>query len=102
VATNVTAAFAKAGRRWRELSALSSDFEQHLCDESVDAVFIDYLDRMPKKLRRTVLDKLSEHPGPKIVWATVTVLDEDDFDLESADPLYAEGFAIVVDVPCCS
>ncbi len=37
--------------------------------------------------------------GPKMIWATVTILDEDDFDTESDNVVKVEGFNIVVDVP---
>lgn len=99
IASEVKSAFDNSGLRWRAMSASSGTFEQILGDASVGAVWIDGLDRAPKKFQKVVLDSLGERPTAKMVWATVTLLDEDDFDLESADPLHAENFDIVVDVP---
>ncbi len=95
----VSAAFAKAGLRWRTLSAYHVEFEQILSDDSVEAILIVGIDMAPKRFRRAVHQMLGVPPSPKMIWATVTILDEDDFDTETANLVKVEGFAIVVSVP---
>lgn len=95
----VTAAFAKNGLRWRTLSAYHVEFEQILCDDSVEAILIVGIDLAPKRFRRAVQQMLGVPSSPKMIWATVTILDEDDFDTESDNVVKVEGFNIVVDVP---
>lgn len=97
IVPEVSVAFGNAGLQWRTMSAFSKEFEQILSDDTVEAVLIDGLDRVSKKLRRAVLDIAGERSGARLVWATVTVLDEDDFDLEPGT-VKVEGFDVVVDV----
>lgn len=97
VASQVKSALDKSGFRWLPFSAQSSDVNPAIADDSVEALFIVGLDRASKRVRHSVLSMLGERPSRKMVWVTVTV-SEDDFDLETADPLHAEGFDIVVDV----
>ena len=98
IASEASAGFAKAGLRWRTLSAYHVDFEQILSDDSVEAILIVGIDLAPKKFRRAVQEMLGVTPSPKMIWATVTVLDEDDFDTESYNLVKVEGFNVVVDV----
>lgn len=100
ISSAAKSAFDQSGLRWRALAALNGESDQTLSDDTVEAVLIDGIDRVPKKIRRAVLDMLRERPSRKIVWATVTVLDEDDFDLEMTDTEKVEDFDILVDVPC--
>lgn len=99
IASEASAAFAKAGLRWRTLSAYQVEFEQILSDVSVDAVLIVGIDLAPKKFRRVVQQMFGVPPSRKLVWATVTVLDDDDFDTEADNVVKVEGFNVVVDVP---
>lgn len=99
ITPEVTAAFSKAGLRWRTLSAYHVEFEQILSDDSVEAILIVGIDLAPKKFRRAVQQVLGVPPSPKLVWATVAVLNEDDFDTESDNVVKVEGFNVVVDVP---
>ncbi len=100
IASDVTTAFDNSGLRWRALSAFDGEIEQVLSNEWVEAVVINGIDRVPKKVRRAILHTLGERPSQKIVWATVTVFDEDDFDLEAMDRLNVDGFDVVVEAPC--
>jgi hypothetical protein len=95
----VSAAFGKTGLQWRALSAYHVDFEQILSDDSVEAILIVGIDLAPKKFRRAVQQMFGVPPNRKMVWATVTVLDEDDFDTETDNVVKVEGFNVVVDVP---
>ena len=97
IVQEVSGSFGKTGLQWRALAAFSKEFEQTLSDDTVEAVLIDGLDRVSKKLRRAVLDMAGERSGARLVWATVTVLDEDDFDLEPG-AVKVEGFDVVVDI----
>ncbi len=94
-----SAAFAKAGLRWRTLAAYHVEFEQILSDDSVEAILIVGIDLTPKKFRRAVQQMLEVPLSRKLVWATVTVLDQDDFDTETDNVVKVEGFPVVVDVP---
>lgn len=95
----MSAAFAKSGFQWRCLSAYSVELEQILSDDSVEAILVIGIDLAPKKIRRVVQQMLGLPPSRKMVWATVTVLDEDDFDTETDNVPKVEGFNVVVDVP---
>lgn len=99
IASEASAAFAKAGLCWRTLAAYHVEFEQILSDDSVEAILIVGIDLAPKKFRRAVQQMLGVQSSPKMIWATVTVLDEDDFDTETANMVKVESFSIVVDVP---
>lgn len=99
IASEASAAFAKAGLRWRTLSAYHFEFEQILSDDSVKAIVIVGIDLASKKFRRVVQQVLGVPPSPKMIWATVTILDEDDFDTETAHLVKVEGFNVVVDMP---
>ena len=98
-ASEASAAFAKAGLHWRTLAAYHVEVEQILSDDSVEAILIVGIDLTPKMFRRAVQQMLGVPPSPKIIWATVTVLDEDDFDTETDNVVKVEGFNVVVDVP---
>lgn len=99
IASKVTAAFEKSQLRWRTLSAFHVEFEQILSDSSVEAILIVGIDLAPKRFRRAVQQNLGVRRSRKMVWATVTVLDEDDFDTETDNVVKVEGFNVVVDVP---
>lgn len=99
ITPEVTAAFSKAGLRWRTLSAYHVEFEQILSDDSVEAILIVGFDLAPKRFRRAVQQVLGVPPSPKLIWATVAIVDEDDFDTESDNVVKVEGFNVVVDVP---
>jgi hypothetical protein len=94
IGPEVSAAFGNAGLQWRAPHVVNGEFEQILSDDTIKAIWIDGLDRVSKKLWRAVLDLA----GAKMIWGTVTVLDEDDFDLESG-AVKVEGFDVVVDMP---
>jgi hypothetical protein len=94
VAAEVRSAFHKSGLRWLEISASCVRDKGEFAAHSEEALVIDGLDRVPKRLRPAVLDTLSV----RMIWASVSVA-EDDFDI-AADPLHAEDFDVVVDVPC--
>ena len=96
----VRQAFERAGLRWRRFSSQRLTLEQIFEDASVDALFFDDLERMFRKLRSVVLDLVgngSERlPELKVVWAAVSVV-EDDFDeleTESVEP-----FDMTVEIP---
>ena len=102
-ASMVKAAFDHAGLKWHYASLGTANFEQILADGSVEAIFFDDIDRMPKRLRSDVLDllrsKREDFPNLKIIWAAVSLTDDwDEFDLETSDPAHAEHFDITVDV----
>jgi hypothetical protein len=99
IASEVTAAFAKSGLQWRCLSAYSVEFEQMLSDDSVEAILVIGLDLAPKEIRRAVQQILGVPSSRKMVWATVSVLDKDDFDTETVNLPKVEGFNVVVNVP---
>lgn len=99
IASKVTAAFEQSQLRWQTLSPYHVEFEQMLSDDSVEAILVVGIDLAPKKFRRAVQQILGVPPSRKMVWATVTVMDEDDFDMVTANVPKVEGFAIVVNVP---
>ncbi|HEX4130858.1 MAG TPA: hypothetical protein VHZ24_12515 [Pirellulales bacterium] len=96
----VQKAFERAGLRWRRLSALPFKPEQIFENPSVEALFFDDLERMPKRFRSIVVDLVrngSERlPNLKVVWAAVSVADDEfeEFDQETVEP-----FDVTVDVP---
>ena len=84
----VKAAFDHAGLKWHSASPGTVCVEQILADGSVEAIFFDDIDRMPKRLRNHVLELLRSKregcPNLKVIWAAVsTTDDEDEFDLET-------------------
>jgi hypothetical protein len=99
----VKAGFDHAGLRWRYFSVPTGKPEQIFDDESVEALFFDDFDRMPKKFRSVVMGLLRHKsdrlPNLKIVWAAVSVDDDDDFDLEQFDPAQADRFHVTVEIP---
>lgn len=102
-ASMVKAAFDHAELRWCYASPPTVSVEQILADGSVEAIFFDDIDRMPKRLRNDVLDllrpKREGYPNLKVIWAAVSMTDdEDEFDLETSDPAQAEHFDITVNV----
>jgi hypothetical protein len=102
-ASMVKVAFDHAGLKWLFASTPSASIEQILAGGSVDAIFFDDIDRMPKRLRNDVLDllrsKREDFPNLKVIWAAVSLTDDgDEFDLETSDPAHAEYFDITVDV----
>ena len=102
VTSNVMAAFEQSGLRWRAVVAGVPSVEQVFADASVEAVLVAGLDRAPRSVRRTVMnllmDRTSGIPDLKMVWASVSVMDESDLDPKSADPAHADRFDVVVDV----
>ncbi len=102
-ASMVKAAFDHAGLKWHYASLGTANFEQILADGSVEAIFFEDIDRMPKRLRNDVLDllrsKREDFPNLKVIWAAVSLTDDgDEFDLETSDTAQAEHFDITVDV----
>ncbi|MCY3005052.1 MAG: hypothetical protein NTV29_03630 [Planctomycetota bacterium] len=102
IASIVKAALDHAGLKWHA-SPPTVSVEQILADGSIEAIFFDDIDRMPKRIRDDVLDllrsKREDFPNLKVIWAAVSLTDdEDEFDLETSDPAHAEHFDITVDV----
>lgn len=102
VTSNVMAAFEQSGLRWRAVVSGTATVQQVLGDASVEVLFVAGLDRAPRSVRRIVMnlltDRTSGFPDLKLVWASVSVVDEFDLDPESADPAQADCFDLVVDV----
>jgi hypothetical protein len=101
-ASMVRAALDHAGLKWHA-SPPTASIEQILADGSIEAIFFDDIDRMPKRLRNDILDllrsKREDFPNLKVIWAAVSLTDDgDEFDLETSDPAQAEHFDITVDV----
>ena len=99
----VKAAFDHAGLKWHNYSTRTTGVKQILADGSVEAIFIDDIDRMPKRLRSDVLEllrsKREDYPNLKVIWAAVSMTDdEDNFDQEVSDPAQANHFDIIVDI----
>ena len=96
----VQQAFESAGLQWRRFSAQRFKLDEVFEDVSVEALFFDDLERLPKKVRGTVMDLVRDGserlPSLKIVWGAVAVAEDDvdEFDLESVEP-----FDVTVDVP---
>lgn len=65
-------------------------------------LFVAGLDRAPRSVRRIVMNLLTDRnsglPDLKMVWASVSVVDEFHLDRESADPAHGDRFDVVVDV----
>lgn len=102
-ASMVKAAFDHAGLKWHYASLGTANFEQILADGSVEAIFFDDIDRMPKRLRSDVLKllraKREDYPNLKVIWAAVYMTDDEgEFDLKTSDPAQAEHFDITLDV----
>lgn len=102
-ASMVKAAFDHAGLKWHYASPGTVYVEQILADGTVEAIFFDDIDRMPKRLRSDVFEllrsKREDYPNLKVIWAAVSMTDdEDEFDLETSDPAQAEHFDITVNV----
>lgn len=102
-ASMVRVAFDHAGLKWLFASTPSPSVEQILADGSIEAIFFDDIDRMPKRLRNDVFEllrsKREDFPSLKVIWAAVNMADDgDEFDLETSDPAHAEHFDITVDV----
>ncbi len=96
----VQQAFERAGLRWRRFSSSKVKLEEIFEDAAVEALFFDDLERLPRKVRSMVLDLVrngSERlPCLKIVWAAVSVAEDDvdEFEVESVEP-----FDVTVEVP---
>lgn len=105
----VKLAFDHAGLKWRFFSASMVSVEQILADKSVDAMFFDEIDRMPKIVCQAVMDLLQfksikgEHfLNLKVVWAAINLGDDEGFayEAESLNPAQANHhFEITIDVP---
>jgi len=101
----VQQAFEAAGLRWRRFSATPPlKSEQIFEDASVEALFFDDLQLMPRKFSITVMDLLrngSERlPNLKVVWGAVRLaVDDDDFDLEQFVSTSVEPFNVTVHIP---
>lgn len=103
-ASTVKAAFDLAGLKWSYVPARSVRAEQILADDSAEAFFFDDLDRTTKRVHNVVLDLLRRKnerlPKLKFIWVAVSLTDDEaEFDLKLSDPVQAEYFDIVVDVP---
>lgn len=100
ITTIVQEAFERAGLRWRRFSSPKVKLDEIFEDASVEAMFFDDMERMPRKLRSAVMDLVrngSERLASlKVVWAAVSVAEDDvdEFDVESVEP-----FDVTVDVP---
>ena len=96
----VQEAFERAGLRWRLFTSERFKLDQIFEDASVEALLFDDLERLPKKLRGTVMDLVRDGSEKlsvlKVVWAAVSVAEEDfdEFEQESVEP-----FDVTVDVP---
>lgn len=96
----VEEAFERAGLRWRRFSAQRFKLDEIFEDASVEALFFDDLERMPRRICSAVVglvrDGSGRLPQLKVVWAAVSVAEDDvdEFDLESVEP-----FDVTVDVP---
>lgn len=78
----------------------------------VEAIFIDELNRAPKKVRNALMELIQfgsingvKYPNLKTVWAAINPHDEDDmrYDVEPLDPALEDRFHVKVDVeyrPC--
>lgn len=96
----VQQAFNRAGLRWQRFSVQRFKLDEIFEDASVEALFFDDLERMPRKFCSVVMDLLRNGSGRlkdlKIVWAAVNVAenDFDELEVESVEP-----FDVTVDVP---
>lgn len=78
----------------------------------VEAIFIDELNRAPKKVRNAVMELIQfksingvPYPNLKVVWAAINPHDEDkiEYDVEPLDPALEDRFEIQVQLdyrPC--
>jgi hypothetical protein len=78
----------------------------------VEAIFIDELNRAPKKVRNAVMELIQfrsingvSYPNLKVVWAAINPHDEDkiEYDVEPLDPALEDRFQIKVEIeyrPC--
>jgi len=102
ISSDVMSAFEQSGLRWRAVVAEVPSVEQVFADGAVEVLFVAGLDRAPRSVRRIVMNLLTDRnsglPDLKMVWASVSVMDEFDLDPESADPAHADSFDVVVDV----
>lgn len=96
----VQEAFERAGLRWRRFSSSRLKLEEIFEDAAVEALFIDDLERLPRKLSSIGLDLVRNGsealPGLKIVWAALSVAEDDcdELEVESVEP-----FDVTVEVP---
>jgi len=85
--------------------------QEHLEDESVEAIFIDEYNRAPKKMKNAVMELIQfksingrKYPNLKVVWAAINPEDDQDtYDVEPLDPAQKDRFHVWVDVeyrPC--
>jgi|AntRauTorcE11897_2_1112592.scaffolds.fasta_scaffold00078_51 hypothetical protein len=76
----------------------------------VEALFMDELNRAPKKVRNAVMELIQfksingiPFPNLRFIWAAVNPDDEEDadtsYDVEALDPAQKDRFQIVIDIP---
>lgn len=78
--------------------------------QEVEALFLDELNRAPKKVRNAVMELIQfrsingiQFPNLKMIWAAVNPDDDEDadtrYDVEALDPAQKDRFHIIVDIP---
>lgn len=96
----VQKAFERAGLRWRRFLSPQFKLDEVFEDATVEAIFFDDLERLPKKLRSAFMDLVRDRserlPLLKIVWGAMSVADDDfdELEVESVEP-----FNVTVEVP---
>lgn len=128
----VKEAFEKAGLDWRYYSAATMDpwvdfigIPKEQTDEAgnshiglvlpkglheVEALFMDELNRAPKKVRNAVMELIqfrsingTPFPNLKFIWAAINPDDEEaadtSYDVEALDPAQKDRFEVIVDIP---
>jgi hypothetical protein len=82
---------------------------EYFADGSLEAIFIDELNRAPKKVRNATMELIQfksingkRLPNLKVVWAAINE-NEDVYDVEPLDPALRDRFHIEIPVPykCC-
>ena len=78
-------------------------------DDSVEAIFMDELNRAPKKVRNAVMELIQfksingvKFPNLRFIWAAINPDDDDadtKYDVEQLDPAQKDRFHITVQVP---
>ena len=89
-------------------SVLSFVLPEKMCDETVEAIFIDEYNRSHKKIRNATMELIQfksingrKFPNLKVVWAAVNPADDDDesYDVEVLDAAQLDRFQINIKVP---
>ncbi len=76
----------------------------------IEAIFMDELNRAPKKVRNAVMELIQfksingvKFPNLRFIWAAINPDDDEDqdtkYDVEKLDPAQKDRFQIIVDVP---